>query len=207
MTSRSERKAGINKPGQSLRLQGHIRPPSWITWLGLRHHVIQVVSQRLLRRWGDEERASSPRGLVVGENLQPPKSDGIYDARIRLHLTDVHIHGDDVTEIRQKMSLKVFYLPSRLARRGGKSPKNAAHCVLREEPSVDVVGGHGGHPLSSDCLSMNTFGESFVMQDALNSQQKLIYYIPYLPPKVNTFVPTHHLCNQKAGLVNCSYNN
>lgn len=176
MTSRSERNAG-KQTRQSLRLWAIFAPPT--TWLGLRHHVIKIVVQRLLRRWSDQELIPLPRWLVVGDHLQPPKSDSLYHTKIRIHFANVHAHSDIIVEIKLKVPFKASYLPSRLARRGGgKSPKNAANRVLRKEAGVDVAGGHEATSfLLLKCLSMNAFGKFFVMQDALNSQQKLIYII------------------------------
>ena len=116
---------------------------------------------------------------MVGENLQSPKSDGVHYTKIRIHFANVHAHSDIIVEIKLKVPFKASYLPSRLARRGGgKSPKDAANRVLRKEAGVDVAGGHEATSfLLLKCLSMNAFGKFFVMQDALNSQQKLIYII------------------------------
>ncbi len=155
MTSRSERKAG-KQTRQSLRLRA-ILAPLLITWLGLRHHVIQEIPQRLFGHWGNYKLVSLPRCLVVGDNLQPPGADCSYHTRIHLYLINMHTHGNDIVEIKLKESLEAFHLSLRLIRRGDKVSQDADNCVPRKEAGLNVV---GGHLLSSEAACQRTLLES-----------------------------------------------
>lgn len=157
MTSRSERKAG-KQTRQSLRLRAILAPLT--TWLGLRHHVIQEIPQRLFGRWGNYKLVSLPRCLVAGDNLQPPEADCFYHTRIHLYLINMYTHGDDIVEIKLKESLEAFHLSLRLTRRGDKVSQDADNCVPRKEADLNVVSGHGGHLLSSEAACQRTLLES-----------------------------------------------
>ena len=157
--------------------------------------MIKIVVQRLFGRWIDEESPLSPRWLVEGEDAQPPGTNSFHYARIYLHLVDMHAYSDDIVEIKLKEPLELPHLPPCLARGGDEVPQDADNCVLREETSINVVGGHGGHPLSSEVLVNEHFWRVLCNAVALNSQQKLIYNISHLPPKVNPPVKAHYLRN------------